>query len=715
MIAILSQFKVGQNIVEYLTDEETKRVGLLIYPLRKDLHKIPKRSHLFTPEKNKLRTWKVDSLVQIKRTGDACPDGFAQGRTMRNSGTVDLLQYDSQQVFKENKKTTIVTLLRHKKEFCCSHFLSWHDEEEGFESYTTFQNTSKKPITLEMIASFSLGGVSPFDEADAREQLQVHRFRSSWSAEGRLESRILEDLQLERSWNGHGVVSERFGQIGSMPVKGFFPFVAVEDSRAGVVWGAQLAWAGSWQMEVYRRDDCVSISGGLADYEFGHWKKTIQSGESFETPKASLAVVRGNLEDCCHILTSMQQRAMNNHPAVESDLPIICNEWCTSWGKPSHDSLINLAKRIQGTPVKYLVIDAGWYTRDKDPEGSWGLGQGDWIPSKKLFPKGLKATCDAIRSFGLIPGLWFEMEVCGKNSPLYKKADQLLKRDGAVISIGGRRFWDFTQKKVIKHLTERVIDLLEEANIGYLKVDYNETIGMGVDHPDSLGEGLRVHIEAVQNFFKLIRERLPNLVIENCSSGGHRLEPSMLALTSMSSFSDAHETVEIPIIAANVQNLILPSQSQIWAVIRKTDNSKRIGYSLSAAFLGRMCLSGDLIDLNPQQWNLVVRAQEMYGRISKILKNGKSRRHGSSIKNFSHPSGWQGIVRTTLDTKEALVVLHSFEIKTPETISIPLLKGRNWQIKETFDALGMHIKIEGDYLTCQLKESFSGAVVHLTS
>jgi len=48
---------------------------------------------------------------------------------------------------------------------------------------------------------------------------------------------------------------------------GFLPFAAIEDTGAGVTWAAQIAWPGSWEMEAYRRDDFVQLSGGLADRE----------------------------------------------------------------------------------------------------------------------------------------------------------------------------------------------------------------------------------------------------------------------------------------------------------------------------------------------------------------------------------------------------------------------------------------------------------------
>ena len=37
----------------------------------------------------------------------------------------------------------------------------------------------------------------------------------------------------------------------------------------------------------------VPLSGGLADYEFGHWRKTLAPGETFTTPVAHLACVAG--------------------------------------------------------------------------------------------------------------------------------------------------------------------------------------------------------------------------------------------------------------------------------------------------------------------------------------------------------------------------------------------------------------------------------------
>jgi alpha-galactosidase len=417
--------------------------------------------------------------------------------------------------------------------------------------------------------------------------------------------------------------------------------------------------------------------------------------------------VHGNLDDLCDRLTEAQDAAVEAQPEVEQDLPIVFNEWCTTWGDPQHDKVLAIADRLAGSEVRYLVIDAGWY---KTEASDWSSGHGDWVPSTKLFPQGLAATAAAIRERGLIPGLWYEMETVGSQSAAFRElAAHMLHRDGFPITVRERRFWNLEDPVAVDFLTKKVIDLLEECGFGYLKVDYNETAGMGSDDPDSLGEGLRKQTEGTYRFFEKIRARLPELVVENCSSGGHRLEPSMLALTAMSSFSDAHETVEIPIIAANLHHLLLPRQNQIWAVLHAADSDRRLVYSLAATFLGRMCLSGEIAELSEEQWSVVRRAMALYRKAVPILKSGVSRRFATLGASWRRPRGWQALRRIAKDGKSALVVVHTFE-SAPASVNVTLPEG-SWRVTEEFPRA--ESRVAGHALVCPMEGEFSARVILL--
>jgi len=393
-------------------------------------------------------------------------------------------------------------------------------------------------------------------------------------------------------------------------------------------------------------------------------------------------------------------------PGNDQDLPVLFNEWCTTWGNPSHDKMLALSDLLHNSGVGILVIDAGWWYKSNGTSA-----HGDWVPCDTLFPQGLEATAKAIRDRGLIPGLWFEMETCAAGSTAFSMTDHLLKLDGSPLTVGGRRFWDLRDPWVIDYLSTHVIDLIKRCGFGYLKIDYNEAIGIGCDGAESPGEGLRRQIEGIYAFFQKIRTSLPDVIIENCASGGHRLEPSMMALTSMASFSDAHENVEIPVIAANLHRLILPRQSQIWAVLRKNDTDRRLTYSLAATFLGRMCLSGDLSALNQSQWALVKEALDFYKHAAPLIRNGFSKRFGPELLSFRHPQGWQAVIRTA--DRQALAVVHSFGQPVPHQIEIDLPPSESWRIKNIFPASSNQVRVEAGKLICQPEGEFGALSVLL--
>ena len=62
---------------------------------------------------------------------------------------------------------------------------------------------------------------------------------------------------------------EKFGNVGSMPVRKYFPFLVVEDSKKQEFLGIQLYCPSSWQIEILcKDDDTLTIAGGIADRDF---------------------------------------------------------------------------------------------------------------------------------------------------------------------------------------------------------------------------------------------------------------------------------------------------------------------------------------------------------------------------------------------------------------------------------------------------------------
>ncbi len=685
MKTILNKYTMGQITLVYLCDEE-KHVELALIPT--ELEKEVKWE----------KDGAIDSLVQLYIDGDASCPGFAAGHTWRNGKSVAALHYEDQYYTKEETCHLVCTLLNCRDILEVKHYLRWKEGEKGVTVWTEVKNTGSEETVIHMLSSFSIGMITPFEKGPAIEKLKYYRIRSKWSAEGRIESGLLEDLQLEPSWSGHGVAVEKFGQVGSMPVRKFFPFIAIEDCNTGVFWAAQMGIGSSWQIELFRKDENLAVSGGIADFEQGHWQKTLSPGGCFVTPKAYLTSAKAPFDQVCQMLTDMQKKTVlfrgeGNH------LPLVFNEFCTTWGNPSHDKIAEILKYVKGKGFDYFVIDAGWYA---DEKLGWEHNMGDWEVSESLFPEGLDKTVKLIRDAGMRPGIWFELEVVGKMAHVLSLTDHMLKRNGKLIQSGERFFWDMRDPWTRTYLKKKVIDFLNDHRFEYLKIDYNESIGIGCDGAESLGQGLYENILAAKSFFEEIHRLVPGICIELCSSGGHRLEPSFLNITDMASFSDAHEEKEIPVIAANVHRVMRPEKSQIWSVIRKTDDPDRICYSMVSACLGVMCISGDLPELDEKQWTVIEEGIQFYKSIDEIQKNGVTYYYGPEQCSYRRLQGWQAVLRKGTSEQSAYLIVHGFDKNAEITVTLPEKYSIHavYQAREheyDFDGRQMHIRFEKQY------------------
>ena len=693
MKTIHSKFQLGDMWALYLLDTESELCGLALLP--------DGYQDMLVMD----GWWNIEPVVQMKLVGDAYSDGFIHGHSMKNTATTKGLRFKKQTVEEGAVKRIITTLENNGVE--AKHILEYEPGATYMKMYSTVCSMREETVTLEMLSSFNICAFSGISGELRMEDFILHRLQSKWSMEGKLESTPFLDLQLEPAWIRIGANSVRFGEVGSMPVRRYFPWMIAEDTKFGYSIGAQLCHPASWQMEVYNIDERVSLSGGLADREFGHWTKNLTKGEVFETPTAILTVAKEDVDGISHRLTMAQREHLTRVPEVEKSLPVVFNEYCTTWGNPTEENMCKIINILKGKGIEYCVIDAGWHLKN----GADWSDIGDWIVNRDRFPRGLAYIAEETKKAGMIPGLWFELENAGDASDIFRQEEVLLKRDGYPIQTCRRRFLDMRKQEVQEYLEERVINRLEQDGFGYIKVDYNDNIGIGCDGAESLGEGLRQNMMGSQRFFRRMRERMPELVIENCSSGGHRLEPSMQSLCSMASFSDAHEWQAIPVIAANVSRAILPAQSQIWAVLRKTDDEKRLYYSLCNTFLGRMCLSGDVYDLEDWQWKIVEESIRLYKVCAPVIKYGRNYIYGPLNKSYNHLKGWQAVCRISDDEKQMLTVVHSFEDREePLTITLP---GENiaWETAGIFCREGISATVENGMITVNGLTKYDGLII----
>ena len=687
MSKLINSYEFGDMLVSYILNNHQKAVMLIL----------PKDAECdFFTEKNN-GAYDRCSLVHLQLE---CHNSGMFSNSFKLSETVYKLKYKEQFVEENDECITVITVEEAPEGFGVKHRLCWHKGESGFQVDTEFYNNSGSEQILEYITSATLDALSPCLSDEGSKKLVFHRFKAGWCMEGLHQANTLTELGLERAW-ATSAESLRFGAVGTRPVREYHPYGALEDIKNGIIWGTYLAHNSSWLMEMSRIVDGTSLSIGLADSMSGAWSKKIKNGESFLTPTAMVSVAKGSIAELSNRLLSMRHRAIDAYG--EDGMPIIYNDFVTSWGKPREEDLLKTANVLKNGKTKYFVMDAGWYK----PVSQIG----DWEISPDAFQNGLNTYNEKIRKIGMIPGIWFEFEGSEAVSNASKpELDNLkLQKNGRAIIgevINGRKekFWDFRNPKAIEYLDKKVIDLLKINGFGYIKVDHNTSPGAVVDGTDSGGENLRQHMQCVREFFVKMKREIPDLIIENCASGGCRLEPSMMDITAMSSVSDTHEGYEGAVVAANLHYLTPPRQNQIWCTLKPEYSDARFSYIISQGFLGRLCWSGLITELSDRQLEQMWKAEEFYEKVSPIIKKGNSYIYRTDTCSFYAPQGTQVVVRYSEDCKQALVVVHSFE--NAEEISVEL-KGEYKFAESLYEN---NCLINSKKLKLSPKDDFSGNV-----
>jgi alpha-galactosidase len=214
----------------------------------------------------------------------------------------------------------------------------------------------------------------------------------------------------------------------------------------------------------------------------------------------------------------------------------------------------------------------------------------------------------------MVPGLWLEPEVIGIHSPLKDKPDAwFFQRHGKRVIDHTRFLLDLRNPEVRAYLSAVVDRLVGEYKVGYIKMDYNVDGLEGTEFmADSAGQGLLEHNRALLSWLDEVLARYPDLTIENCGSGGGRMEYAMLSHLQLQSSSDQEDYRLYPSIAVGESAGVLPEQLAIWSYPLAGADEDAASFNMVSAMLFRIHQSGNLANLKPPVFDQVKNGLRIY-------------------------------------------------------------------------------------------------------
>jgi len=479
-------------------------------------------------------------------------------------------------------------------------------------------NTGTEPVGIEFLSSAMLHGLAA--PQDYEQALRIHVALNSWMAEGQwhtLRPSEMGFVENERtSWSG-----AQAGSIGSWSTERYLPMAMVENTKLSLIWFWQIEHNGSWYWEVSNvsarsnyADDVYAYLGGPDDLHSAAWKQ-LKPEETFETVPVAIGCVHGSFGEAVEALTRYRRVVRERSRKRNSQCPVIFNDYMNClWGDPTEAKELPLIAAAAKAGCEYFVIDAGWYA---DINEDWSPTIGSWQPSPTRWPRGLKFVLDQIRQTGMIPGVWLEPEVAGAKSLLAQKPDNwFFTRHGKRVLKNSRFLLDFRNPEVRAYLDQVIARLVNEYGVAYIKMDYNVDSLQGTElNADSFGQGLLEHNRAHLAWLENILNRYPDLIIENCGSGGGRMDYAMLSLLQIQSMTDQEDYLKLPAILVGASAAVLPEQLAIWSYPLANADTDQASFNMVTAMLCRIHQSGRLDSLSEEAWKQVAEAIKVYKEV----------------------------------------------------------------------------------------------------
>ncbi|HOX02093.1 MAG TPA: alpha-galactosidase [Candidatus Paceibacterota bacterium] len=288
------------------------------------------------------------------------------------------------------------------------------------------------------------------------------------------------------------------------------PFFNVEGAGGGVI--AALGWSGEWAADfACDTRGQPSLKAGMA-----LTRLFLRPGESIRTPRILLLRYEGDRWRGQNLL---RQFLLAHHRPRRAGEPLVGPITCGNWGGTAAEvHLDNIRKIIEhDLPLDYYWIDAEWFGK-----GGWPVNVGDWEVKKSLYPAGFRPLSEALRGSGRELMLWFEPERVYKNTPWHQAHREWLLDAG-----GDSCLLDLGNIEARRFLTEFISSKVDEFGLGCYRQDFNiDPLGFWRRHdaPDRQGMTEIRYIEGLYAFWDELLARHPGLIIDNCASGGRRID-----------------------------------------------------------------------------------------------------------------------------------------------------------------------------------------------
>ncbi len=323
------------------------------------------------------------------------------------------------------------------------------------------------------------------------------------------------------------------------------PFMILCDRKTtettGSCYGMLFVYSGGFRMEAEK--DQFNQTRAIMGLQSEKFRYPLMPGEEFIVPETVLTYSAGGFEQLSHNLHKCIRTHVCRGKYRDLVRPVLVNSWEAAYFDFDGEKILELAKNAADLGMEMVVLDDGWFGK-RDSDNS---GLGDWTVNEKKLGCSMGELAAKVNQMGLKFGLWIEPEMISEDSELYRQhPDWVLQIPGRK-PIKGRNqlVLDFSRKEVRDSVFDQICEVLDHANIEYVKWDMNRSISDVYSmRTTDQGRVLYDYVLGIYEFLEKMIDRYPDLLIEGCSGGGGRFDAGMLYYTPQIWCSDNTDAID---------------------------------------------------------------------------------------------------------------------------------------------------------------------------
>lgn len=316
-----------------------------------------------------------------------------------------------------------------------------------------------------------------------------------------------------------------YANIGGWSSNYFMPFFDVNQDLRGAI--IAIGWTGSWKAEFTKLKEGINVKTGLQNAEF-----YLNSGEKVRTTSV-LVMNYAEGEDKSnkfrrlikeHFSCSTRRNRKKNY--------LLANEL---WGGISSDEMVKRINEYKeyGISFEQEWIDAGWYGDSKKCDdaftGDWGAFTGDWYMNPRIHKDNMTDVKKACEDAGMRMMVWIEPErivrgtECSRNHPEFL----IHAKDKNTGELSPYLLLNLGDEAGFNYVFDTLCGYIDLLHLECLRQDFNFEPDIYWETNDEKGRKGITEIKHITGLYKLwdkLLEKYPELLIDDCASGGRRID-----------------------------------------------------------------------------------------------------------------------------------------------------------------------------------------------